>query len=134
MIEKFPDPDQAYLERKGKVAWIADTQSWCAPQRCLGAAWVLAAVSCTQSVKAGCQIQLFPHGVGVDACASCSSPLCAVLACEGNAMLMLWLDVPVTASLPLKKLSYPSACILHSTFHPCIRDTVIWCRPMAATR
>ncbi|KAK9832661.1 hypothetical protein WJX81_008522 [Elliptochloris bilobata] len=28
VIEKFPDPDPAYLKRKGEVAWMADAQSW----------------------------------------------------------------------------------------------------------
>ena len=51
MVEKFPDPDPAYLERKGKVAWMADTQSWCAPQRCL-----LGACSCV--LHAICQGRL----------------------------------------------------------------------------
>ena len=35
VIEKFPDPDPAYLKRKGKVAWMADTESWCASERSL---------------------------------------------------------------------------------------------------
>lgn len=45
VIEKFPDPDPAYLERKGKVAWMADTEAWCAPQRL--PPWCLRQVSST---------------------------------------------------------------------------------------